>query len=490
MNRLELPFDQYQRYRIVEELVGLIRQGRRLRILDVGGHPGLIADFLPQDDTFILDVQPSEGLNCVQGDGIKLPFTSDSFDLVVSIDTVEHIPYDQRVRFLEEQLRTSKNYVLLAAPFEDENVSLAEQIVNQFFIKKIGHPNDSLEEHFANGLPRLDETLSFFDQNGVQHLEIPNGYLYNWLVMMMAIPAVQILPDSEELLAMLNRFYNQNLYVSDNRRPCYRTVILASKQHSLESGFVYSGFVNSGSDLRTVDARLQLTNLLLSLKLEEPRIATLEKELEGRTAWAFQLRDEIEKNDEVIKKLQAEFAERTEWALKLREEVEDRDRRIFNLQKELGERTEWVRHLQQEVDEKGQRIVALQAELEDKTAWALGLQEQLEERTQWSLRLKDDLEEREERLGKLQQEFEERTAWTLRLRDEVQEKDRRVMSLQDELEVQTQWALQLLEELEQKDQYLTKLQSEFEERTQWALKLNEELTRIRQRWYYKLFRKF
>jgi len=490
MNRLELPFDQYQRYRIVEELVGLIRQGRRLRILDVGGHPGLIADFLPQDDTFILDVQPSEGLNCVQGDGIKLPFTSDSFDLVVSIDTVEHIPTDQRVRFLEEQLRTSKNYVLLAAPFEDENVSLAEQIVNQFFIKKIGHPNDSLEEHFANGLPRLDETLSFFDQNGIQHLEIPNGYLYNWLVMMMAIPAVQILPDSEELLAMLNRFYNQNLYVSDNRRPCYRTVILASKQHSLESGFVYSGFVNSGSDLRTVDTRLQLTNLLLSLKLEEPRIATLEKELEGRTAWAFQLRDEIEKNDEVIKKLQAEFAERTEWALKLREEVEDRDRRIFNLQKELGERTEWVRHLQQEVDEKGQRIVALQAELEDKTTWALGLQEQLEERTQWSLRLKDDLEEREERLGKLQQEFEERTAWTLRLRDEVQEKDRRVMSLQDELEVQTQWALQLLEELEQKDQYLTKLQSEFEERTQWALKLNEELTRIRQRWYYKLFRKF
>jgi len=350
----------------VEELVGLIRQGRRLRILDVGGHPGLIADFLPQDDTFILDVQPSEGLNCVQGDGIKLPFTSDSFDLVVSIDTVEHIPTDQRVRFLEEQLRTSKNYVLLAAPFEDENVSLAEQIVNQFFIKKIGHPNDSLEEHFANGLPRLDETLSFFDQNGIQHLEIPNGYLYNWLVMMMAIPAVQILPDSEELLAMLNRFYNQNLYVSDNRRPCYRTVILASKQHSLESGFVYSGFVNSGSDLRTVDARLQLTNLLLSLKLEEPRIATLEKELEGRTAWAFQLRDEIEKNDEVIRKLQAEFAERTEWALKLREEVEDRDRRIFNLQKELGERTEWVRHLQQEVDEKGQRIVALQAELENR----------------------------------------------------------------------------------------------------------------------------
>ena len=458
MDILELSFDQYQRYKMVEELVGLIRDNRRLRILDVGGHPGFIADFLPEDDTFILDTLPFQGLNYVQGDGVRLPFKNGSFDLVVSVDALEHIPPDRRAGFLEEQLRASRDYVLLAAPFEDENVSLAERIVNEFFIKKIGHPNDSLEEHFANGLPRLSETLSFFDQHGIQHLEIPNGYLYNWLVMMMALPAAQALPDSEQLVATINRFYNQNLYVSDNREPCYRTVILASKQHSLDRDYIVSRYNKVKADV-PADAKLKLAELLLNLKLEEPRIAALEDELEGRTEWAFQLRDEIEKKDKYIEKLQSEFKERTEWAFELREEVEDRDRRIVELQDELEERTEW----------------------------ALELQKELKERAEWALRLKDDLEKREEYLGKLQKEFEERTEWALQLRDEVGEKDQRILSLQDELEVQTQWALQLLEELEQKDQYLKKLQAEFEERTQWALQLDEELTRIRQSWYYKLF---
>jgi ubiquinone/menaquinone biosynthesis C-methylase UbiE len=466
MDKLELSFDQYQRYKIVEELVELIRDGRRLRVLDVGGHPGFIADFLPQDDISILDTLSSdfgelsrtERLNYVQGDGVRLPFEDDSFDLVVSIDTLEHIPSGQKLGFLEEQLRASRDYVLLAAPFENENVSLAEQIVNEFFIKKIGHPNDSLEEHFENGLPRLLETLSFLDENRAQHLEIPNGYLYNWLIMMMALPAAQSLPDSEELVAMINRFYNQNLYVSDNREPCYRTVILASKQHSLDKDFIIKRYEKPRGDV-TADTKLKLADLLLSLKLEETRLAVLEEELEKRTEWAFQLTDEVAKRDEVIRKLQAEFAERTEWAFKLREEVEERERRVSGLQDELEEQTGWALKLREESEEKGQRVVELQ----------------------------DDLEKRDEHLGKLQEEFEERTEWALQLRDEAKEKDRRILSIQDELEVQTQWALQLLEELEQRDQSLRQLQNEFEERTQWALQLDEELTRIRQSWIYKLF---
>lgn len=441
--------------------MGLIRGQRsdyRLRILDVGGRPGLLAEFLPDDEVFIVDILPSEDLNCVQGDGARLPFRDSAFDLVVSVDTLEHIPSDHKPEFLGEQLRVSSDYVVLAAPFEDQNVALAEQIVNEFFIKKLGHPNDSLEEHFANGLPRLDEVLSFLDQRGVQHLEIPNGYLYNWLVMMMALPAVQALPDSEELVAMINRFYNQNLYASDNRQPCYRTVILASKRHSLDSDHIVSRYQGREAGA-SADTKLKLADLLLNLKLEQPRIAALEDELEGRTEWAFRLRDEIEEKDQYIEKLQSEFKERTAWAFGLRDELEARASRIVELQNELEQRTAWAAKLQEEVGQKGRRIVELQDDLQERTDWGLGLQDELKERTEWALQL----------------------------RDEAQEKDRRIVSLQDELEVQTQWALQLLEELEQKDQYLNKLQAEFEERTEWALQLDEELTRIKQSWVYKLF---
>ncbi len=443
MDKLELPFDQYQRYKIVEELAGLIRQGRSLRVLDVGGHPGLIADFLPEDHTFILDMLPCERPNCVQGDGARLPFKDASFDLVVSIDALEHIPPERRPEFLEELLRASKDYVLLAAPFDDENVSLAEQIVNEFFIKRIGHPNDSLEEHFANGLPDLREILSFFDENKVQHLEIPNGYLYNWLIMMMALPAAQALPDSQGLVAKINRFYNHNLYTGDNRKPCYRTVILVSKQHSLDRDCILSKYEGI-KGIASVDTKLQLADLLLSLRLEEPRMAVL--------------REELRKRDRYIERLQGEFEERTEWALKLRDEVEDKGRRIIELQNELEERTQWALRLEEESRQKGQRIIELQDELEERTEWARGLESELDERTEWALKL----------------------------RDEVQERDQRILKLQDELEVQTQWALQLLEELEQKEQYLKKLQSEFEERTQWALQMDEELTRIKRSWVYKL----
>jgi hypothetical protein len=38
----ELPFDQFQRYKVVEEVADVARKRKPLRVLDVGGHPGLI----------------------------------------------------------------------------------------------------------------------------------------------------------------------------------------------------------------------------------------------------------------------------------------------------------------------------------------------------------------------------------------------------------------------------------------------------------------
>ena len=47
---LSLPFDQYQRYRLVADLINQVRpEGRRLRVLDVGGRTGLLKRFLPSE---------------------------------------------------------------------------------------------------------------------------------------------------------------------------------------------------------------------------------------------------------------------------------------------------------------------------------------------------------------------------------------------------------------------------------------------------------
>ena len=54
--RLDLPFDQYQRYRIVADVIERLSEGATpLRILDVCGGEGPILNFLPEDRITILD---------------------------------------------------------------------------------------------------------------------------------------------------------------------------------------------------------------------------------------------------------------------------------------------------------------------------------------------------------------------------------------------------------------------------------------------------
>lgn len=71
-----------------------------------------------------LSDQPAEwleeaypGLRFVQGDGRRLPFADNSFDLVFSSAVLEHVGsrYDQ-FNFLQECLRVSRKYVFLTTP--------------------------------------------------------------------------------------------------------------------------------------------------------------------------------------------------------------------------------------------------------------------------------------------------------------------------------------------------------------------------------------
>ncbi|HEB12130.1 MAG TPA: class I SAM-dependent methyltransferase, partial [Actinobacteria bacterium] len=117
---MELPFDQFQRYKTVSEFADSIHREDKgpLKILDVGGYPGLITDFLPDDDITIVDVVPGDMPNYHQTKGGKLPFEDASFDLVCSCDTLEHVPAPDRQAFILELARVSKDYLLIPAPFD------------------------------------------------------------------------------------------------------------------------------------------------------------------------------------------------------------------------------------------------------------------------------------------------------------------------------------------------------------------------------------
>src|SRR5688500_16591564 len=95
---LSLPFDQYGRMRIVQNLLHTLYShlaptpgddgsgNFKLRVLDVGGYPGVLRHFLNEEhyEVSVLDIPPDDGTipGYTQGSGMDLPFGDGSFDVV------------------------------------------------------------------------------------------------------------------------------------------------------------------------------------------------------------------------------------------------------------------------------------------------------------------------------------------------------------------------------------------------------------------------
>jgi ubiquinone/menaquinone biosynthesis C-methylase UbiE len=169
--QLDLPFDQYQRYRIVADVIERLREDDSpLQILDVGGGEGIILNFLPEDRVTILDqAEPEEVVpGFVKGDATALPFEDGSYDYVVSVDVYEHIPPGVRGKYLSELRRAARKGVLLAAPFDSEMVRGAERAADEFHRAVHLAGNVWLQEHAENGLPGLEDARQFSLKESVE----------------------------------------------------------------------------------------------------------------------------------------------------------------------------------------------------------------------------------------------------------------------------------------------------------------------------------
>ncbi len=312
----ELPFDQYQRYKVVEDIAATIKDltGReRLKVLDVGGSPGLIEDFLPGDDTIVLDIlrcdrrrpelveepNPSAVLRTgfVQGDGRAAPFGDGSFDLVTCLDTLEHVPRESREALVLELLRVSRDFMVIIAPFADENVQLAEQILDEFIRQTLKVEHEQLKEHLAYGLPRQGHIVQLLEEEGVLYIDFPSGYLYNWLIMMIVKHYLLSLPGLEQGHRMVDKFYNLNFSEDDHKAPSYRHVLVVSKRGDGEAldrirdGFALVTEASADENLLKLElfqALMKLLDLRTATRLEElqrqlsakeEHIAHLEQEL-------------------------------------------------------------------------------------------------------------------------------------------------------------------------------------------------------------------
>jgi septal ring factor EnvC (AmiA/AmiB activator) len=226
---LALPFDQYQRYRLVSDLLRELRgAGPQLHVLDVGGRTAVLREFLEDARIDLVDMEPSSSPGLVLGDGARLPFKDGAFDVVCAFDTLEHVPAPLRAAFVAECRRVARRWVILAGPYADERVAQAETLLQSFLKNKLGEAHRYLDEHRQHGLPERAAVEEQLRASGARTAAIPHGNLERWLVLQCLSMYLDYDPALRELGHDFQRWYNAALYASDHAAPCYRHVVVAA----------------------------------------------------------------------------------------------------------------------------------------------------------------------------------------------------------------------------------------------------------------------
>ncbi|MDQ6695753.1 MAG: methyltransferase domain-containing protein [Chloroflexota bacterium] len=325
---LSLPFDQYGRMRVAQTILNTlyteIRRGSTgvegpsqtepITVLDVGGYPGILRHFLQPEyySIAVVDVVPDDGTvpGYVQGSGMGLPFPDGSVDVVTALDTLEHIPSQERQLFLSELARVARYAVVLINPVQSVPADLAEETLNEYIRWIIDAQQEQLAEHRGFMLPDAPGTEQTLQAHGFSTVYFPLANVYNWLLMMIAKHYLLSMRDekADAFERTLDRFYNLTFSDSDRAEPAYRRAIVAVRP-GLEGAL--SRTLEEYPRVESTDVanamRLQLTQVLMSLldlKTANHEDYKLREQLEHRDKHIYGLETRASMQETELNRLQ------------------------------------------------------------------------------------------------------------------------------------------------------------------------------------------
>lgn len=152
-----LPFDVFERHKFIGSFVP-----DNSTILDVGGSMSQLGKFSNPSKIVMADIKPPAD---IVYDGKKIPVNDGSFDIVTSIDVLEHVPPKFRTEFVKELNRIARKSVIISAPLGTKTHSQyeKEELENA---KKHTIDIPYLREHVELGLPTPELINSFAKQYG------------------------------------------------------------------------------------------------------------------------------------------------------------------------------------------------------------------------------------------------------------------------------------------------------------------------------------
>jgi hypothetical protein len=236
----DFDFSYITRYKIIASLIaGLKTPENKLKILDVGGYNGPIHNFFPDADITILDVADDDAENYVKASGSKMPFADNTFDIVISCDTLEHIIKAERKSFISEMVRVSSDYIFLGAPLGSRNVVEAELLCDSFYKSMTGESYIWLKEHEEFGLPQKDWLRELLNELHVNFFDFDHTSIDLWSVMLCGsfFLAGNLGAIDETLGSRLrkgNALYLNEVAYTDFPEEGYRTFFAISKKNKIK----------------------------------------------------------------------------------------------------------------------------------------------------------------------------------------------------------------------------------------------------------------
>lgn len=259
-----------------------MEEGQPASLLEAGGFPPRLPDFLPGHDITVLDRLPAEGQGYVRGEATDLPFPDKKFGAAICLDTLEHVAPDRRARLIAELGRVARSSVIVAAPFHTEAVKSADRAVFEFIRAHAGYEQKFLKEHLELGLPGLVNTISYMTEQGLDVQVLPSGRLDRWLIMMTAYYAFDADPALQDAIPELMEAYNRAYYELDKAEPAYRHFLVGSfeslgRRRGMLAGLAGGRPLESEMDTRGVTMAMEMARAIALKRKEREKDALLER---------------------------------------------------------------------------------------------------------------------------------------------------------------------------------------------------------------------
>lgn len=177
------------RYRPIVQIIRKSKKGAP-SIIEIGSGKVGISSYLKQQVIGVdiaFNDYPSLGYLKEQiYDGSTLEYQDNSYDYVISVDMLEHVPQTNRKNIIEEMLRVTRKYMILAFPCSNKSI-LYEKKLERIYINADQSLPKYLEEHLQNGLPNeekivriIEEVMVLQNQLNYEMKVIPNENLRIW----------------------------------------------------------------------------------------------------------------------------------------------------------------------------------------------------------------------------------------------------------------------------------------------------------------------